>query len=48
MKKILTSIFSFTRIYSRIKDILALKRMEKEKSPSIKMAMFSGSIRRVK
>ncbi len=48
MNKIFTRIFSFTRIYSRIKDIMDLKKMEKEKDQSIKMAIFSGSIKRVK
>ena len=48
MKKILARIFSFTRIYSRLKDIIDVKRMEKEKDQSIKMAIFSGSIKRVK
>jgi len=38
----------FTIIFSKIKDTLDAKRMEKEKIPSIKMAMFSGSIKRVK
>jgi len=42
MKKI------FTRIYSKLQDILDAKRMEKEKNPSIRMAIFTGSIKRVK
>jgi hypothetical protein len=48
MKKIFARIFSFTRIYARIKEILEVKRTEKENIPSIKMAMFTGSIKRVK
>ncbi len=42
MKKI------FTKIFLRIKDAHEAKRMEKDKIPSIRMAMFSGSIKRVK
>jgi len=42
MKKIIT------KILSRIKDAYETKRMEKAKVPSIKMAVFSGSIKRVK
>lgn len=42
MKKIITKIFS------RIKGVLETQRMDKDKIPSIKMAMFSGSIKRVK
>ena len=38
----------FTKIFSRIKDALEAQRMEKDRNPSIKMAMFSGSIKRVK
>jgi len=36
------------KIFSRIKDALEAQRMEKDRNPSIKMAMFSGSIKRVK
>ncbi len=42
MKKIITKIFS------KIKDALETQRMDKDKIPSIRMAMFSGSIKRVK
>lgn len=38
----------FAKIFLKIKDVHEAKRVEKDKVPSIRMAMFSGSIKRVK